>query len=134
MKYSTQTNSPVDKKDQHSNLTLTFNNKLPNELILANRDRREAPSEFTIIKHKSRPSKRHPGYRGRRRPKPKPVYGPPNFSYSAPISDYTLGYTSKGKKNSLSSAFSNSNLDTKYETDFAPPTKTSLYSGHNSYE
>lgn len=64
------------------------------------------------------------------------MYGPPNFSYGSPISDYTLGYASKGKKtkNGPTSPFSNSNLDTNYETDFSAPSKTNPYSGHNSYE
>lgn len=64
------------------------------------------------------------------------MYGPPNFSYGSPISDYTLGYASKGKKtkNGLTSPFSNSNLDTNYESDFAAPLPANIYSGHNSYE
>lgn len=138
VKNSTTTKSTsVDELSRISEhiVTTTFN-EIVNGSTSSNRDRREAPSEYTIIKHKSRPSKRHPGYRARRRPKPKTVYGPPNFNYGSPISDYTLGYTSKGKntKNGPTFPFSSSNLDTKYESDFVAPSKPNLYSGHNSYE
>lgn len=116
-----------------SKLTVTFNQS-HNESMSVSRTKREAASEYTIIKHKSRPSKRHPGYRSRRRPKPKPVYGPPNFSYGSPISDYTLGYTTNGKKTKNGPTFPYSNSETNFESDFSAPLKTNLYSGHNSYE
>lgn len=135
IKYSVQTKlPPVEKYSCNNELNITTTlNKTSNGQF---RDKREASPEFKIIKHKSRPSKRHPGYRGRRRPKPKPVYGPPNFTYGSPISDYTLGYSSKGKKtkNGSPSSFGNANSDTQYESNFAAPTKTNLYSGHSSYD
>lgn len=135
--YSTESKSTSIKKYASNNehqITTKFNDIL-NETMSQTRDRRELPAEFTIIKHKSRPSKRYPGYRSRRRPKP--VYGPPNYTYGSPISDYTLGYTSKGKKtkNSATSPFSSSILDTSsYESEYVSPPKLNLYSGHNSYE
>lgn len=47
-----------------------------------------------------------------------------------------MGYTPKGKKtkNDPTGPYSNSNLDTNYETDYVAPPQTNLYSGHNSYE
>ncbi|XP_037025010.1 uncharacterized protein LOC119066564 [Bradysia coprophila] len=134
--YSSQTNPQTEyPSNEERNFTVACK-ILCKDSLTSNRPKREAPPEFTIIKHKSRPSKHRPSYRSRRRPKPKPVYGPPNFSYGSPISDYTLGYTTQGKKtkNGATSIFSNSNLDTQYETDFAPSLNTNLYSGHNSYE
>lgn len=138
VKHSVQSNTqPIEKYSSNEhNFAIITTNELYNVAISANRNKREAPSDYKIIKHTSRPSKRRPAYRTRKRPpKPKPLYGPPNFNYGSPISDYTLGYTSQGKKNvnTATFPFSSNNVDGNYESDFTP-VKTNMYSGHSSYD
>lgn len=79
-------------------------------------------AEFTLVKHVSRKStKRNPGYRSRRRPKP--VYGPPNYTHGTPINDYIFS------GNHGISAYDAPNESSK----FTPPTGSEIIVEHQPY-